>query len=327
MQTSTTQLSVAPGRPSWCSREIDRLRLSAGDARPLARHLLQTQWAIVDPAPATPSVFSRAVPLWHEFLQPSLVSGFRGLLRGWHTERPDNRYCSFTASPGIEGAFGQTLEFAHHHCDIRDIAGIASSKHSEIPAVDLDRWIQQAWSHVGEMPITEFEPTWASARADLERGRGFITVEQYAWDGRLFLVNSDASHRFATARYLAGRSNRRLSIHCLLKRHEIRPEAVQRLLSRFDVFAVAADFPLSSVFDELAGRYLEATWLWYPLPRPLADPLSHKPQPRALFLPRGERRSRAAARVLRRLGVTDLGAWFIKAVAHQRNTLPANSEP
>lgn len=127
----------------------------------------------------------------------------------------------------------------------------------------------------------------------------------YAWDGRLWLSNTDGSHHTAAAQYIARRLKELVPLTGRLRTYEISGTALQSLFSDYEVFAmgVSDSFAECAFFD--AMRDMRATWLWHHLPKPYYG------TGKAVFFPKNDIRSMLVAREFRKAGGADLAKFLL----------------
>jgi hypothetical protein len=120
------------------------------------------------------------------------------------------------------------------------------------------------------------------------------------WDGRLFLENSDGSHHFAAARYIAGREKRRIELPVRLRRTWFDADAIAKLRRQYDVFAVRG--PRAFAIGEALARFnvrIERA----DAPRQVGDDVE-------LWFVARSARAEKAARLLRGAGALDVARYL-----------------
>lgn len=117
-------------------------------------------------------------------------------------------------------------------------------------------------------------------------------------DGLLFLINSDGPHHFAVAHYIAQRIAEPVPLQRQLYRHGINAQAIQKLRSEFDIFAIGEAKGFNQEFNE-AMRIYKADYYYVNPARPYAEQ-------QAVSLPRDRVRSDKVAETLRAKGFFNL---------------------
>lgn len=266
------------------------------------RRLLAAPSSLAVSLPAPPlSVAAGSIVQWHEW-------GPRdGALIGWRAL--GGHYGSFRVQRSEFRHFGRRQALQDWSCDIQEVAGLLASKSDLRRFADLDALVE---ANSPEM-IAELSPE--GLRRNLAHGEIRILnrpssgdfFARYAWDGRVFLMNSGGSHHFAAARYIAARLGCAVPLTGLLRTYSVDPLAVAGLRHSFDLFAIPES--AVSAFHRAMESY-RAAYCSLPLPAPYAEA-------RAVLLPKDEGRSRRAAGVLREAGALDLGVSLADLVSRQ----------
>lgn len=184
-------------------------------------------------------------------------------------------------------------------CDIQDVTGLCASKSALTDFNCLDDMVE---SNSPEMidsisqeklnkNLSHFE-----VRIMQENGGDFFA--RYAWDTRLFLMNSGGSHHFSAARYIASRINTPVPLKGKLRYYSINHDAVLGLQREFYIFVLNDAANISMSFHHAMKRF-RAAYIKKPLPSPLDDAI-------AIMLPRNDQRSVKVAHVMRDAGCMDL---------------------
>lgn len=189
-------------------------------------------------------------------------------------------------------------------CDIQDVSGFSASTSNLTAFYTLDDMVT---TDSPEMIDSITEEKLAQNLAwkgigilhDPNSGDRFV---QYQWDGRLFLINSNGSHHFAAARYIAARIGKPVPLKGKLYTYSIDPLAVDGLKRDFEMFAVSNTPDLYDLFND-AMKAGSATFYWYHLP----TPHNHA---RLILLPRKNKRSMRVSDVLRDAGFLDAGIYL-----------------
>lgn len=209
-----------------------------------------------------------------------------------------------SSHPSTLGAdiLGSHVEIDCWSCDIRDIAGLATSEAYErlMFSRTLDEMAELEVGFPAE-PATEDQLRkhleWHERRIG-NRGSLKDHLFCHLWDGRLFLFNHGGSRHFVAARHIAGRLGIAVPVRTNLHLYGIRPEVVGRLRRAYEVFVLAGEATAWTGFLEAMRRF-GVTHLRRRMP---GYPGMH-----AVLLPRAEPRSMRVAMLLRRSGYFDLG--------------------
>lgn len=251
--------------------------------------------------PSPPSVAISSVTQWHACRRRLVGSRPRG---GYY--ECENPLAALTHHEVIAG----------FTCDIQDVVGLFASKSDLRHCADLDTLAEAC------APDLIRETSEPALRRNLEHP-GIRILNQtgdqagaddffayHAWDGRLFLINSDGSHHFAAARYIAARLGRAIPLTGALHHYRLQPEAVARLRRDYATYAVpSADWPaVQDALESYRTPYLSTH---------LPGPCDHA----VVLLPRREARATRVAAVLqkadRSLGVFDLGEHLAALATRQ----------
>lgn len=190
----------------------------------------------------------------------------------------------------------QTLvatEVIDWQCDIRQVDGLSASKAPLEAFATLDQFALH--SCASEL-AKGLDACLQHCRSRIASGDRYpLSVAQ--WDGRLFVENSDGSHHFAAARYIAGQEKRRIELPVRLRRSSFDPDALAKLRRRYEVFAVRG--PRAFAIWEALGRF-EVRIERADAPRQVGEDTE------LWFLARGPRAEKAAM-LLRGAGALDVG--------------------
>ena len=247
--------------------------------------------------PAPPSIALSSVTQWHACRRHLIGSRPRG---GYYEQ--ESPLAVLTHREVVTG----------FTCDIQDVVGLFTSKSDLQRFPDLDALAETCAPNL----IREIsEP---ALRRNLEHP-GIRILNQmgeatgaddffayHAWDGRLYLMNSDGSHHFAAARYIAARLGRAVPITGALHRHHLQPEAVTRLRRDYATYVVpSTGWPIiQDALESYRAPYLSTC---------LPDPYDHA----VVLLPRCGMRATRAAAVLQQAGMLDLGEHLAALAARQ----------
>lgn len=190
------------------------------------------------------------------------------------------------------------------HCDIGDVDGFCSSKSN-----------LRRFKSIAEMVMTDSEKLINPVCVELleenlchhgiEITRPNNTSDYFAchsWDGRIFLMNTDGSHHFGAAQYLAAQLRKRIDVQGRLFFYYFNSVAVEQLLEKYNVFAFEFTSQGINEFQEAMRRY-RANFLSTYLP----IPFNHQ---KAILLPKSHFRSCKVAALLEEYGIFNLGNYF-----------------
>ncbi|KAF1702881.1 DUF6685 family protein [Pseudoxanthomonas kaohsiungensis] len=122
--------------------------------------------------------------------------------------------------------------------DIRQIQGMAASKSDLHGHRCLDAWAldNAAWALKDvSLPAVGHLLHWRRQ----DTASDSLVVHDY--DGRVFLSNSEGSHRFAAARYIAGQLGENVRFRAPLTRYSVDQTALRAIQGEFAVYAVRHD--------------------------------------------------------------------------------------
>ena len=228
---------------------------------------------------------------------------------GW--KQAYGRYASFRTSRKEFSEFGVCVVTERWNCDIQDVTGLLTSK-SDL--TEFDSLDTMARTNSPEMvdAVTHEKMHKNLAHREIRiihhKEKSTDSFARYAWNPRLFLMNSGGSHHFSAARYIASSIQELFTLTGTLRHYSINQTAVDSLTSEFDMFAIVVNF--SSDFNNAMSRF-QATYLVMELPHPFCDGI-------AIFLPKAESRSMKVSKVMRTAGITDLTAYLKDLVDRQK---------
>lgn len=203
-------------------------------------------------------------------------------------------------------------------CDITDVDGFAASKSELADFTSTDQMVAtNSRDMIDAITHEKLAKNLAHREIRIIHSPGSDHFRRYAWDGRLFLINSGGSHHFAAAKYIAGRLPESVPLRGQLQTYSLNALAIASLRRDFEMFVISDATPISLGFHDAMVAF-RATWLWHPMPRPFADA-------KAILLPKAERRSMLVAERLRRAGVADLGAHLAHLAATQCTCRPSTN--
>lgn len=195
-------------------------------------------------------------------------------------------------------------------CDIRDVEGLSCTKSRMESFGTLDEFaIARCRDLVGRPTLEWLRKILGHAGGKIARD-GFFSVK--SWDGRIFWLNSDASHHFAAARFIAGKLMTPVLLRKPLHVESLDDDEVASLTAANDMFAISATARLSFC-TTLSTHEVPHGLLRYP--RPLDGWW-------IVLLPKVERRSAFVAKILRRSGLMDVGKHLLDLCARQRSVAP-----
>lgn len=164
-------------------------------------------------------------------------------------------------------------------------------------------------------------------RCDIQQVDGFSASKSelkefatWAWDGRVFLMNSGGSHHFAAAKYIAARLEQPVELTGTYKIYGLCEQAITELRREYGMFVLSHEPDAWLGFNEAMARF-KATYYWKTLPRP------HNHQRCAIFLPLKEKRSAMVARILKENNFQDLGAYLAGLAAQSQAVINKVNPP
>jgi hypothetical protein len=243
---------------------------------------------------------------WNQFGQISSRSVWAspGRLRGW------------TYSPGCYGNYGQVSldrndlanlgeknDVHGWKCDIQDVDGFATSKSDLQIFKSMDEMVERN----SKLLIAELTPkrlaellSWDEIRIiSRDDHDSFAT---WAWDDRVFLMNTGGSHHFAAAKYVAARINEKVRLEGRYRLYGLNEMALASLRRDFEIFVLSSRTEHQNYFHH-ALKSFQATYFCQELPNPYFEQ-------EAVFLPKFEKRSIKVSEVLRHAGFQDLGLYL-----------------
>ncbi|HGW4498779.1 DUF6685 family protein [Stutzerimonas nitrititolerans] len=258
------------------------------------------------------------VARWHEFGSLHYErSMFSEKLNGW-TYCPTYRHYSSTSMQCDDLLhLGSEFITERWRCDIQQVDGFSSSKSELEKFSDMDQMVEtNSREMIGEISVENLEKnlSWDEIRIISRVDHDHFA--SWAWDGRVFLMNSGGSHHFAAAKYIAARINHPVELCGSYKVYGVRQEAVDRLRQEFGMFVLSSESEAWLGFNEAMARF-RATYYWKTLPRP------HNKHGYAVFLPLTEKRSALVARILEEYGFQDLGAYLSELAARSSSFIQA----
>ena len=232
------------------------------------------------------------------------------VVSGWQPDSWGYSKCNIQIQAFQNFVCAHTIQ--NWRCDIQELEGFSNSKSN---LFDFDSLNKMVAINSQEMinPITQEKLKENLAHKEIRiihaKSAGDY-FHRYAWDGRVFLINSGGSHHLAAARYIASRLHKKVPLEGKLSNHQLNPEAVNALCDDFYVFIIPSAYVVTSGFKN-AMKSFGATYYWRPMPRPL-----HKDY-RAIFLPKKEKLSLIVAESLIQAKCLELGEYLISLCSFQ----------
>ncbi|WP_228332815.1 DUF6685 family protein [Xanthomonas citri] len=212
-------------------------------------------------------------------------------------------------------ALGISVVVNEYTLDLCDIEGFSSSKSDlhEYPSVE-DFAQQRCPDWISDVSHESLRKLLAHDEIRVLHSQHHTDhFSQYGWDGRVFLSNAGGSHHTAAAQYVANRLQADVPMSAPLRVYLLNVAAVDAIAARYEMFAVP-EVALFQVPFHDALKATGAAYLWHRMPAPYHDQ-------RAVFLPRENSRSLAAAAELRAAGAPDLGIHLTMLVERQQEML------
>ncbi|TBU77457.1 hypothetical protein DNK10_06685 [Pseudomonas daroniae] len=188
-------------------------------------------------------------------------------------------------------------------CDIQDVDGFAASKSDLRRFRNMDEMVERNSKEL----ITEITPdrlaehlSWDEIRIISRKDHDFFAT--WAWDGRVFLMNSGGSHHFAAAKYIATRIDAQVPLTGRYRVYGLNEMALASLRRDFDIFVLSSKAEHQNAFHNAMRRF-QASYFVQELPRPYYE--QH-----AVFLPKAEKRSAKVSEILHCAGFLDLGLYL-----------------
>ncbi len=184
--------------------------------------------------------------------------------------------------------------------DIRKIESVTCSKADLRRLVSLDQIVAQV--HESKRVCTM-----AQARTlvtEVEERLGGFQFEWRQWDGRIFLSNSDGSHRFSGARYLARKFNEPIILHGELKEWRLNPLVVANLVERFFIVLASNNWVVRSALCTASIDHVQGE---LKIGRP------HN----CILLPKDKKTSKQAMEILLEKGAVEMSSTFESYLTNQ----------
>lgn len=230
----------------------------------------------------------------------------RGSLKGW---RRSGKYDfeSFDIHRPEYDRLGKLETIDVWTCDIQEIDGFSSSKSKLCEFISTDEMVEQnSREMIDEITRAKLEKNLAHREIRILHGETTSDhFARFAWDGRLFLMNSGGSHHLAAAKYIAARLGVPVPMSAKLRTYSLDAGAVKSLRRDFEMFVLSDEPHISSTFSK-AMRSFHASWLWHHLPRP------YDRDARVVLFPREDKRSMRVCSLMRQAGAFDFGEHLEK---------------
>lgn len=200
-------------------------------------------------------------------------------------------------------------------CEIQEVVGLAASKSILENFSSLDAMVEK---NSKEMiyPICnerlQKNLKWYETRIFHENPKDYFKT--FAWDNRIFLINTGGSHHFASARYLAKRLNKQKFLKSKLYRFTINEEAVYSLVNKFEMFVVSNNSTFTCKFIEIM-RQFEIDYFFRYLPEPYRKDYC------VLLLPRTNQFSMRIANIFKQMDIVDFGCFLFDLLRIQNVAL------
>ncbi|WP_199028874.1 DUF6685 family protein [Ralstonia sp. ASV6] len=255
------------------------------------------------------SIAASSVVRWDELGLPPLTDWprrSRSTLRGWRVAGK-HYYESFEFHCPAFDHLASIETTDDWMCDIQDIDGLSSSKSRLTDFATMDALVERNSREMID-EITHAKLTKNLAHSEiriLHRETTSDHFARFAWDGRLFLMNSGGSHHLAAGKYIAARLGVSVPLKATLREYSLEAGSVLSLISQFEMFVLSDEPEFSVAFGE-AMRHFKATWLWHHLPRPYQE------HARLILLPKSEGRSMKVADILSKAGAVDFVAYLVE---------------
>jgi len=290
---------------------VDGVREDFGYPVSLIRLLQERPDIRVSLGNTTQSIAADSVVPWHrlgmafhEHCGDRLQHSKPGMLMGWK-QHANYGYGSFHLYCPDYFLIGQHHITEHWVCDIAEVHGFGASKSKLCEFASTDQMVEaNSRDMINEITHKKLIDNLNHKDIGIIHSPGRDFFCRYSWDGRLFLMNSDGSHHFAAAKYIAARLPELVEIRGTLHTYSLNGVAIASLRRDYDMFIICDDPSISGRFHE-AMKAFKVTWLWSPMPLAFGDI-------KVIFLPKTQRRSMRVADLLRGAGVADLGALLAR---------------
>lgn len=253
-------------------------------------------------------ISAEEVVKWDRFGQMSFGSSWTtpGRLRGWTYSPGSNcNYGDTSIQRDDLANLGAEYEIQDWTCDIQDVDGFAASKSDLRMFKSMDAMVERNSKEL----IADVSPerlaehlSWDEIRIISREDHDYFAT--WAWDRRVFLINSGGSHHFAAAKYIAARIDVKVPLKGRYRVYGLNETALASLRRDFDIFVLSSWAEHQNAFYR-AMRAFQATYFCQALPQPYSE--QH-----AIFLPKAEKRSVKVSEILRNAGFQDLGLYLKK---------------
>lgn len=273
-------------------------------------HLLSTYPEIrVTLDEPTPCIDASSVVSWHSLGEESRSYRHnRGELSGWKYSDVYKKYGGFKINRPEYAQISHCEVTCEWACDISDIHGFAHSKRNLRNFVSMD---EMAETHCSGLINEITHEKLAENLAYLPTTKAHF--KRYLWDGRLWLIHHDGSHRTAAAKYIASRLNQPVPWTGTLETYSLNAAAIISLCREFEMFVINSDAESEAEISVAFRKVMEdfkVTWFEHDMPLPYKHTM-------AILLPKSEGRSMRVAADLTKIGVLDLGAHLLNLIKKQ----------
>lgn len=291
----------------------DGLRADLGYPARLIRLIQNNPEIVVELTEPAQTINASSVVRWDGFGHDALTRWERRRpwqLMGWRMS--GGHFESFHLERPEFDQFAQRQVEDRWECDITAVDGFSASKSDLKQFTSTDQMVEtNSRKMIDSITPEKLAKNLAHDEIRIiHSDRDIDYFARFAWDGRLFLMNSGGSHHFAAAKYIAARLEQPVPLTGALHTYSLNEVAVASLRRDFELFVISDDPMLHNEFFD-AMKHFEATWLWTRMPEPYTKHC------RAILLPRTEGRSMRAARALREAGAVDLGKYLAEICARQ----------
>lgn len=204
-------------------------------------------------APA-PCIDAYSIAPWHELGESKHLYGpsrERGSLMGWK-QRDKHSYGSFILHRPEYAQIAQRAIVEDWGCDITDVQGFAGSKSELRNFTSTDQMVEtNSPDMIESISPAKLAENLAHREIRIIHAPGIDYFQRYAWDGRLFLINSGGSHHFAAAKYIAARLPQAVALRGKLVTHSLNALAIASL---------QRDYEMSSRMPRQSGEDFMKRW-------------------------------------------------------------------
>lgn len=198
-----------------------------------------------------------AVVRWHDFGSLIYERGiYRDKLNGWTHCRTYGRYGSTSIECAPLLRVGSEMQIQRWRCDIQQVDGFSASKSELKEFATMDDMVVR---NSPEM-IDEISPAKLAKNLAWDEIRIISHVDHdyfatWAWDGRVFLMNSGGSHHFAAAKYIAARLEQPVELTGTYKIYGLCEQAITELRREYGMFVLSHEPDAWLGFNEAMARF------------------------------------------------------------------------